>query len=70
MKIPELVGSYTDLPFRKSVELAGATRDDRLSWRTAYRYDLGTFGSITRKTVYIYIDNIKVQIAPQEEAEE
>ncbi len=67
---PGTDGSYTDLPLHKSVELAGATRDDRLSWRTAYRYYRGAFGSITSKTVYIYIDNIKVQIAPQKEAEE
>ena len=59
---PGTDGSSTNLPLHKSVELQSVTRNNRLSWQTDYKYDRGAFGSITRKTVYVYIDNIKVSI--------
>ena len=56
-------GSYTNLPLHKTVEIE-ATNDNRLSWRSMSNVPGYMIG-----TVYVYIDNIKVQIAP-EEAEE
>ncbi len=56
-------GTYTNLPLHKTVEIE-ATNDNRLSWRSMSNVPGYMIG-----TVYVYIDNIKVQIAP-EEAEE
>ena len=60
---PGTDGSYTNLPRHISQTLY-ATSKDRLSWRSYYRADRGTFGSITAKTVYVYLDNIRVSIVP------
>ena len=55
-------GSYTNLPLHKTVELS-AESGNRLSWRSRYRIVEGSYWSvITAKTVYVYIDNIKVSI--------
>ena len=53
-------GSYTNLPLHKTVELA-ATKNSRLSWRSMSNLPNYMIG-----TVYVYIDNIKVQIASEE----
>ena len=53
-------GSYTNLPLHKTVDLV-ATKNSRLSWRSMSNVPKYMIG-----TVYVYIDNIKVQIAPEE----
>ena len=53
-------GSYTNLPLHKTVEIE-ATNDNRLSWRSMSNVPGYMIG-----TVYVYIDNIKVQIAPED----
>lgn len=57
-------GSYTEISNTETATFS-ATKSDRLSWRVKVRCE----GSVLANTVYVYIDNIKVQIAP-EEAEE
>ena len=57
-------GNSTNLPLSKTVELT-ATNQDRLTWRSSYRLE-GSTVSIIDGTVYVYIDNIRVQIAPEE----
>lgn len=68
VKIPaELAGSDGSidyLPVHKEVTF-DATCNHRLAWRIEPQ----TSGLVTRKEVYIYIDNIKVQIAPEEAGE-
>ena len=53
-------GTYTNLPLHKTVEIE-ATNDNRLSWRSMSNVPGYMIG-----TVYVYIDNIKVQIAPED----
>lgn len=60
---PGTDGSYTYLP-RHISQTISATNKDRLSWRSYYRVDRGFAGSITAKTVYVYLDNIRVSIVP------
>ena len=60
---PGTDGSYTHVPRHISQTLS-ATNKDRLSWRSYYRADRGFAGSITAKTVYVYLDNIRVSIVP------
>lgn len=57
-------GSYTNLPLQKrDIEVAGCTSAHRLVWRTSFRvYDPNWASALTAKTVYVYIDNIKVSI--------
>lgn len=56
-------GGYTNLPLHKEVEVPDCTNAHRLSWRTSFRvYDPNFFSALTAKTVYVYIDNIKVSI--------
>lgn len=56
-------GNYTNLPLHKSgIEVAGCTNRHRLVWRTSYRIEYAGASTITGKTVYVYIDNIKVSI--------
>ena len=59
---PGTDGSSQNLPRKKSFELSGVRNTDRLSWRTSYRCDRGFAGSITNKTAYVYLDNIRVSI--------
>ena len=58
---PGTDGSFTNITQNKTVEMQ-VTNADRLSWRTSYGLDIGILGTITAKTVYVYIDNIKVSI--------
>ena len=56
-------GSYTALPLhREGIEVPGCTGAHRLSWRTSYRIEYAGASTITGKTVYVYLDNIKVSI--------
>lgn len=56
-------GGYENLPLHKTVQLQGITCGHRLSWRASFRNDGGSlFSTITAKTVYVYVDNIKVSI--------
>lgn len=56
-------GSYTNLPIHKAgIEVPGCTNRHRLSWRTSYRIEYSGASTITGKTVYVYIDNVKVSI--------
>lgn len=56
-------GSYTSLPLhREGIEVEGCTNAHRLAWRTSYRIEYAGASTITAKTVYVYIDNIKVSI--------
>lgn len=59
---PGTDGNYGYVPFHKSVDLQNVTKSNRLTWRSSYTYNRGFGGSITGKTVYVYIDNIKVSI--------
>ena len=59
---PGTDGNYGYVPFHKSVDLQNVTKSNRLTWRSSYTYNRGLGGSITGKTVYVYIDNIKVSI--------
>ncbi len=54
-------GSYTNLPMHKEM-IFNAGNSDRLSWRAMSNEPTFCFGA----TAYVYIDNIKVQIAPEE----
>ena len=56
-------GSYTSLPLHKEgIEVPGCTNAHRLAWRTSYRIEYAGASTITAKTVYVYIDNIRVSI--------
>lgn len=57
-------GSYTNLPMHKEM-IFNAGNSDRLSWRAMSNEPTFCFGA----TAYVYIDNIKVQIAPEEAGE-
>lgn len=52
---------FTQLPLHKIIDVM-ASNETRLSWRIDFR-DVGT---VFANSVYVYIDNIKVQIAPEE----
>ena len=54
-------GSYTEISNTETATFS-ATKSDRLSWRVKVRCE----GIVLANTVYVYIDNIKVQIAPEE----
>lgn len=56
-------GSYANVSSTKSLEVSGVTNENRLSWRTSFRvHDPNWWSALTAKTVYVYIDDIKVSI--------
>lgn len=60
---PGTGGSYVSLPYRADYAFASVDSETRLSWLSAYRIQGGSYWSvITAKTVYVYIDNIRVSI--------
>lgn len=55
-------GSYSNITYSRNYDIQSVTRNDRFSWQSTYLVE-GTNGvAITAKTVYVYIDNIKVSI--------
>ena len=57
--IKEYTGSYTNLPHTDTYTIHDAPEWFRLTWRTDVEHQAGT----TNTTAWLYIDNIKVQIA-------
>lgn len=55
-------GSYTSLSLHKEVEVPDCTAATRLAWRTSFRVETAGLSTITAKSMYVYIDNIKVSI--------
>lgn len=57
-------GSYTNMPETASVVIPNFTAEHRISWRGSFRNHSGDTASvITAKSVYVYIDNVRVSIA-------
>ena len=61
---PGTEGSYTNLPYHKTVTVNNCTQKHRLSWRTSARTELHGMSTITNLDIYLYLDNIKVSIVP------
>ena len=62
---PGTDGSYTNIPYARDIVVTGCTNRHRLSWRTLITIEGGSWWSvITAKTVYVYLDNIRVSIVP------
>ena len=61
---PGTEGSYTNLPYHKTVTVNNCTQKHRLSWRTNARTDVHGASTITGVNIYLYLDNIKVSIVP------
>lgn len=61
---PGTDGSYTNLPLHKELVVDGCTNRHRLAWRTTYTAEGTDMSVLTAKTVYIYLDNVRVSIAP------
>lgn len=60
---PGADGSYASVPYHADYVVSGVQGSDRLSWRSWYRLEGSPGWSvITAKTVYVYLDNIKVSI--------
>lgn len=54
-------GSYTNIPDSRSIDIPDCTNEHRVAWRSSFETDNGT-----RKTVYVYLDDIRISIAKQQ----
>lgn len=61
---PGTDGSYTNVPQHKELVIDGCTNRHRLAWRTTYSAEGSSMSVLTAKTVYVYLDNVRVSIEP------
>lgn len=61
---PGTDGSYTNIPQHKELVIDGCTNLHRLAWRTTYTAEGPSMSVLTAKTVYVYLDNLRVSIEP------